>query len=102
MILITGETRELGKHEREEALTHGKVLGEGGEMGRKEADAADVRSETMQDSERDRHAIVGRGAASELVENDQRTRGGLCERVIRRRVSSERRLIAEEQNSAPW
>lgn len=52
--------------------TYGKVLGEGREVRGKEADAADVGRETVQHCERDRHPVVRRRPASELVEDHER------------------------------
>jgi hypothetical protein len=57
----------------------GEFLGEGVVMRREEADAADVARDVMQDGLRDGDAIVGRRAAAELVEDDERARGGFGE-----------------------
>lgn len=46
-------------------------------MSRKEANTADVSGEAVKYSEGDRHAIVGGSPATELVENDERSRSGL-------------------------
>lgn len=56
-------------------------------MRRKEADAAGVGSEAMQDCVSDGHAVVGRRTAAQLVENDQRARRRLCQARVRLNVA---------------
>lgn len=60
-----------------EGRTHGKVLRQRGEVSCKESNAADMRSESMQDGVRNRHAVVRRRSTSELVENHERARSRL-------------------------
>lgn len=70
---------------------HRIVLGQRGEVRRKEADAAGVSSEAVQDSISDGHAVVGRSTAAQLVENDQRARRRLCKARVRLDVRYELR-----------
>ena len=60
-------------------------------MRRKEADAAGVSGEAMQDCVSDGHAVVGRSTAAQLVENDQRARRRLCKARVRLDVRYELR-----------
>lgn len=46
-------------------------------MGREEPDAASVGGEAVKDGVSDGHAVVGRSAATELVEDNEGARGGL-------------------------
>lgn len=93
------------RRRKSERKAHRVVLGQEREVGREEADAARVRGETVQDGVRDGHAVVRRGTAAELVEDDERAR-----RCLRASKPSQlgldgRTALAElnsESECAPW